>query len=74
MKGSQNLAGISDPVIDALIDKIIEADSRTSLTTACRVLDRCGVIFPRKILRSICSSVMSLIGARYPNALVWERE
>jgi len=40
MKGSQNLAGISDPVIDALIDKIIEADSRTSLTTACRVLDR----------------------------------
>jgi microcin C transport system substrate-binding protein len=40
MKGSQNLAGISDPVIDSLIDKIIEADSRTSLTTACRVLDR----------------------------------
>jgi microcin C transport system substrate-binding protein len=40
MKGSQNLAGISDPVIDVLIDKIIAADSRTSLTTACRVLDR----------------------------------
>jgi microcin C transport system substrate-binding protein len=40
MKGSQNVAGISDPVIDALIDKIIAADSRTSLTTACRVLDR----------------------------------
>jgi microcin C transport system substrate-binding protein len=40
MKGSQNLAGISDPVIDALIDKIIAADSRTSLTMACRVLDR----------------------------------
>src|SRR5262249_49300444 len=40
MRGSQNLAGISDPVIDALIDKIIAADSRTSLTTACRVLDR----------------------------------
>src|SRR2546426_2564992 len=40
MKGSQNLAGISDPVIDALIDKIIAADSRTSLRTACRVLDR----------------------------------
>src|SRR5438128_10007331 len=40
MKGSQNLAGISDPVIDALIDKIIAADSRTSLATACRVLDR----------------------------------
>jgi microcin C transport system substrate-binding protein len=40
MKGSQNVAGISDPVIDALIDKIIAADSRSSLTTACRVLDR----------------------------------
>src|SRR5256886_2028031 len=40
MRGSQNLAGISDPVIDALIDKIIAADSRTSLMTSCRVLDR----------------------------------
>jgi microcin C transport system substrate-binding protein len=40
MRGSQNLAGISDPVIDALIDKIIAADSRATLTTACRVLDR----------------------------------
>jgi len=40
MRGSQNLAGISDPVIDALINKIIAADSRTSLRTACRVLDR----------------------------------
>jgi microcin C transport system substrate-binding protein len=40
LRGSQNLAGISDPVIDALIDKIIAADSRTSLTTACKVLDR----------------------------------
>jgi microcin C transport system substrate-binding protein len=40
MKGSQNVAGISDPVIDALIDKIIAADSRRSMTTACRVLDR----------------------------------
>jgi microcin C transport system substrate-binding protein len=40
MKGSQNLAGISDPVIDALINKIISADNRTSLRTACKVLDR----------------------------------
>jgi microcin C transport system substrate-binding protein len=40
MRGSQNVAGISDPVIDALIDNIIAADGRTSLTTACRVLDR----------------------------------
>lgn len=40
IKGSQNLAGISDPVIDALIDKIIAADSRPALVTACKVLDR----------------------------------
>jgi microcin C transport system substrate-binding protein len=40
MRGSQNLAGISDPVIDELIDRIIAADSRGSLVTACKVLDR----------------------------------
>jgi microcin C transport system substrate-binding protein len=40
MRGSQNVAGISDPVIDALIDRIITADSRNSLVTACKVLDR----------------------------------
>jgi microcin C transport system substrate-binding protein len=39
-KGSQNLAGISDPVIDALIDAIIAAKTRDELTTACRALDR----------------------------------
>jgi microcin C transport system substrate-binding protein len=40
LKGSQNLAGISDPVIDALIERIIAADSRASLVTACKALDR----------------------------------
>ena len=40
IKGSQNLAGIADPVIDALVDKIIAADSRGALTAACRALDR----------------------------------
>src|SRR5436190_2253239 len=30
MRGSENLAGISDPVVDALIYKIIAADSRNS--------------------------------------------
>jgi len=39
-KGSQNLAGIADPVIDALVDRIIAAESRPALTTACKVLDR----------------------------------
>jgi microcin C transport system substrate-binding protein len=40
LKGSQNLAGISDPVIDALIERIIAADSRAKLVTACTALDR----------------------------------
>jgi microcin C transport system substrate-binding protein len=40
IKGSQNIAGIADPVIDALIDKIIAADTREALTFACRALDR----------------------------------
>ena len=31
MDGSFNLAGIKDPVIDALIDKVIEAKSRAEL-------------------------------------------
>jgi len=39
-KGSYNLAGIADPVIDALIDKILAAESRADLTTACRAFDR----------------------------------
>jgi microcin C transport system substrate-binding protein len=40
IKGSQNLAGIADPVVDALVDKIIAADTRPALTTACQALDR----------------------------------
>ena len=28
MKGSQNVGGISDPVIDALVERVIAADSR----------------------------------------------
>jgi len=39
-KGSQNLAGISDPAIDLLIDRIIEAPNRPTLVTACKALDR----------------------------------
>jgi microcin C transport system substrate-binding protein len=39
-KGSQNLAGIADPAIDALIDKIIAAQTRAELVTAARALDR----------------------------------
>jgi microcin C transport system substrate-binding protein len=40
LKGSQNLAGMADLVIDALIDKIIAAETRAELVTACKVLDR----------------------------------
>ena len=39
-KGSYNLAGISDPVIDALINAVIAANSRSELVTAARALDR----------------------------------
>jgi microcin C transport system substrate-binding protein len=39
-KGSYNLAGIASPVIDALVEKIIGADSRVELTVACRAFDR----------------------------------
>jgi microcin C transport system substrate-binding protein len=40
MDGSFNLAGIKDPVVDALIAKMVEAKSRAELVTAARALDR----------------------------------
>ena len=40
LKGSQNLAGISNPAIDSLIDVIIAAKDRPTMVTACRALDR----------------------------------
>jgi microcin C transport system substrate-binding protein len=40
LKGSNNLAGIADPSVDALIETIIAAGSRPALVTACRALDR----------------------------------
>lgn len=40
MDGSQNLAGISDPVIDGLIEKVVGARSRPELVTATRAIDR----------------------------------
>ncbi|MEO0963425.1 MAG: ABC transporter substrate-binding protein, partial [Pseudomonadota bacterium] len=39
-EGSRNLAGISSPAIDALIDKVTEATSREDLVTAAQALDR----------------------------------
>jgi microcin C transport system substrate-binding protein len=40
VKGTPNLAGIADPVIDALIERIIAANTRPDLTAACKALDR----------------------------------
>jgi len=40
INGSYNLAGIADPVIDALVDKIIAAETRPALIAACKALDR----------------------------------
>lgn len=39
--GSQNLAGIGDPAVDAMLDRIADAASREDLTVACKALDRC---------------------------------
>lgn len=38
--GSFNLAGIANPVVDALIDKVVAAKSRAELVTAARAIDR----------------------------------
>jgi microcin C transport system substrate-binding protein len=38
--GSFNLAGIADPVVDSLLEKVIGARSRGELVTATRALDR----------------------------------
>jgi microcin C transport system substrate-binding protein len=39
-KGTHNLAGIADPVVDALTETIIAALTRGDLVVACRALDR----------------------------------
>lgn len=39
-KGSNNLSGISDPVVDALMNAVIAADTRPKLVFAARALDR----------------------------------
>lgn len=38
--GSNNLSGIADPAVDALIDAIVSAASRDEMTVAARALDR----------------------------------
>lgn len=38
--GSSNLAGVCDPVVDALVDKVIQAQDKTHLIAAAKALDR----------------------------------
>ena len=38
--GSSNLSGIKDPVVDELIELVINADTRPELVTRVRALDR----------------------------------
>ncbi len=38
--GSRNLIGLEDPVVDHLIERIIQAPDREALEVACRALDR----------------------------------
>jgi microcin C transport system substrate-binding protein len=40
VQGSRNWAGVSDPVLDALIDKVIRASNREALVSAVHALDR----------------------------------
>jgi microcin C transport system substrate-binding protein len=40
IRGSQNLAGVRDPVVDKLIDLVIQAPDRASLVARTRALDR----------------------------------
>jgi microcin C transport system substrate-binding protein len=40
VKGSYNLSGVVNPALDVLIEKVIAANSRDELRTACRAFDR----------------------------------
>lgn len=40
IKGTQNLSGIAEPAMDALVDAAIAANTRAELTAACRAIDR----------------------------------
>lgn len=40
LSGSRNIAGVADPVVDALIAKALVANSRDELVHICRALDR----------------------------------
>uniref|UniRef100_A0AAN0MH07 ABC transporter substrate-binding protein n=1 Tax=Yoonia rhodophyticola TaxID=3137370 RepID=A0AAN0MH07_9RHOB len=39
-EGSNNLTGLADPVVDALIERAVQSETREELTVAARALDR----------------------------------
>ena len=39
-KGSRNLIGVKDPIVDVLLEKLVHASSREDLITVCHALDR----------------------------------
>lgn len=40
VKGSRNLIGVRDPVVDDLVEKLVHANTREELVTICHALDR----------------------------------
>lgn len=40
LTGSNNLMGVSNPIVDALVEKVIAAPDTASLQAACHALDR----------------------------------
>jgi len=39
-EGSSNIIGVKDPAVDALLDKVVAAQTRGQLVAACKALDR----------------------------------
>ena len=40
MAGSKNISGVKNPAVDAMIDRMVNADNRDELTVAARAMDR----------------------------------
>ncbi|MCG8544199.1 MAG: ABC transporter substrate-binding protein, partial [Alphaproteobacteria bacterium] len=40
MAGSKNISGVKNPAVDAMIDRMVNADNRAELTVAARAMDR----------------------------------
>ena len=60
--GSVNLSGVADPVVDALIEKVIEAETREELDVRVRALDR--------VLRAMQNLGAELVQRQVPGRLL----